>query len=87
MKNNQINALAALAALAALSIWRHSTNGRYPGFGSEIWVRGTKAFQYFVGCSTWLHFIFFLSYMILFVQFIVTVWYVFHNDIYILHFL
>ena len=56
MKNNQINALAALAALAARSIWRHSTNGRYPGFKPEIWVRGTKAFQYFVGCSTWLHF-------------------------------
>ena len=51
-------ALADLAALAALFLWRHSTFGSHSGSWLEIWVRGTKAFQYFLGCSTWLHLFF-----------------------------
>ena len=58
--------LAALAALAALFLWRHSTFGSHSGSWLEIWVRGTKAFQYFLGCSTWLHFIFFYYFFFLF---------------------
>ena len=63
IKINRNKCLGCIGCLGCRSLWRHSTTGCYPGSWPEIWVRGTKAFQYFVGCSTWLHFFFFFFFL------------------------